>query len=230
MANQSAFDPNHIKETAVSETSGLLDELNLPPAFIDFLRKNQRTLWFMVAVIAIVVTAVSLYGSYRTYRENKATAAMYAAMQADSDHQVDLLNKVVQDFTSTPTEHWARIELAQISIKNGKPAEAILQLQKVNKEVEAKNPLKPLVLFKLAGLYEETKNYQAALARYQELTAVSGFEADARYALGRVYAALHKNAEAVTAYQQYLSLTEKSPAGERGQKRALVEYMMKELE
>ena len=230
MANQSAFDPNHIKETAVSETSGLLDELNLPPAFIDFLRKNQRTLWFMVAVIAIVVTAVSLYGSYRTYRENKATAAMDAAMQADSDHQVDLLNKVVQDFTSTPTEHWARIELAQISIKNGKPAEAILQLQKVNKEVEAKNPLKPLVLFKLAGLYEETKNYQAALARYQELTAVSGFEADARYALGRVYAALHKNAEAVTAYQQYLSLTEKSPAGERGQKRALVEYMMKELE
>ncbi|HHL35686.1 MAG TPA: tetratricopeptide repeat protein [Desulfobulbaceae bacterium] len=230
MANQSAFDPNHIKETAVSETSGLLDELNLPPAFIDFLRKNQRTLWFMIAVIAIVVTAVSLYGSYRTYRENKATAAMDAAMQADSDHQVDLLNKVVQDFTSTPTEHWARIELAQISIKNGKPAEAILQLQKVNKEVEAKNPLKPLVLFKLAGLYEETKNYQAALARYQELTAVSGFEADARYALGRVYAALHKNAEAVTAYQQYLSLTEKSPAGERGQKRALVEYMMKELE
>jgi len=230
MANQSAFDPNHIKETAVSETSGLLDELNLPPAFIDFLRKNQRTLWLMIAVIAIVVTAVSLYGSYRTYRENKATAAMDAAMQADSDHQVDLLNKVVQDFTSTPTEHWARIELAQISIKNGKPAEAILQLQKVNKEVEAKNPLKPLVLFKLAGLYEETKNYQAALARYQELTAVSGFEADARYALGRVYAALHKNAEAVTAYQQYLSLTEKSPTGERDQKRALVEYMMKELE
>jgi len=230
MANQSAFDPNHIKETAVSETSGLLDELNLPPAFIDFLRKNQRTLWLMIAVIAIVVTAVALYGSYRSYRENKATAAMDAVLQADPGQQVNLLKKVAQDFASTPTEHWAGIELAQISIKNGKPAEAILQLQKVNEEVEAKNPLKPLVLFKLAGLYEETKNYQAALARYQELTAVSGFEADARYALGRVYAALHKNAEAVTAYQQYLSLTEKSPTGERGQKRALVEYMMKELE
>ncbi|HHB75369.1 MAG TPA: tetratricopeptide repeat protein [Desulfobulbus sp.] len=230
MANQSAFDPNHIKETAVSETSGLLDELNLPPAFIDFLRKNQRTLWIIIAVIAIVVTAVSLYGSYRTYRENKATAAMDAAMQAAPGQKVDMLKKVVQDFTSTPTEHWARIELAQISIKNGKPADAILQLQKVNQEIDAKNPLKPLVLFKLAGLYEETKNYQAALDQYQKLTAVSGFEADAQYALGRVYAALHKNAEAVTAYQQYLSLTEKSPTGERGQKRALVEYMMKELE
>ena len=230
MANQSAFDPNHIKETAVSETSGLLDELNLPLGFISFLRKNQRTLWLMIAVIAIVVTAVALYGSYRSYRENKATAAMDAVLQADPGQQVNLLKKVAQDFASTPTEHWARIELAQISIKNGKPAEAILQLQKVNEEVEAKNPLKPLVLFKLAGLYEETKNYEAALARYQELTAVSGFEADARYALGRVYAALHKNAEAVTAYQQYLSLTEKSPTGERGQKRALVEYMMKELE
>ncbi len=230
MANQSAFDPNHIKETAVSETSGLLDELNLPPAFIAFLRKNQRTLWIMTAVIAIVVTAVSLYGSYRTYRENKATTAMDAALQADQGQQVDLLKKVVLDFTSTPTEHWARIELAQIYIKDGKPADAILELQKVNQEVDAKNPLKPLVLFKLAGLYEETKNYEAALAQYQELTAVSGFEADARYALGRVYAALHKNAEAVTAYQQYLSLTEKSPTGERGQKRALVEYMMKKLE
>ncbi len=230
MANQSAFDPNHIKEAAVSETSGLLDELNLPPAFIDFLRKNQRTLWSITAVIAIVVTAVSLYGSYRTYRENKATSAMDAAMQAVGDRQVDLLNKVVQDFSSTPTEHWARIELAQIAIKNGKPADAILQYQKVNQEIDAKNPLKPLVLFTLAGLYEETKNYQAALDHYQELTAVSGFEADAQYGLARVYAALHKNPEAVTAYQQYLSLTEKSPTGERGQKRALVEYMMKKLE
>ncbi len=230
MANQSAFDPNHIKETAMAETSGLLDELNLPPAFVAFLRKNQRTLWIIIVVVAIVVTAVSLYGSYQNYRENKATTALDLAMRADPAQRPDLLKNVARDFHSTPTGHWARVELAQIYIKDGKPADAILQLQKVNQEVDAKNPIKPLVLFKLGGLYEETKNYEDALGRYQELTAFSGFEADARYALGRVYAALHKNVEAVTAYQQYLSLTEKSPASEGGQKRALVEYMMKKLQ
>lgn len=230
MANQSAFDPKHIKETAMAETSGLLDELNLPPAFIAFLRKNQRTLWIITAVVAIVVTAVSLYGSYRTYRENKATSALDLALQADPGQRADLLKNVARDFTSTPTEYWARIELALIYSKDGKPADAILELQKVNQEVDAENPLKPLVLNKLAGLYEETKNFEAALAHYQELTAFSGFEADAHYALGRVYAALHKNAEAVTAYQQYLSRIEKSAAGQGGRKRALVEYMMKKLE
>lgn len=230
MTNQSAFDPNHIKETALSETSGLLDELNLPPAFIAFLRKYQRILWIIIAIVATIVTGFSLYGSYQTFREKKATAAMDAALLADKGQQVELLKKIAHDYTSTPIGHWARIELAQIDIQKGKPAVAIEEFMQVNQASRPKNPLKPLVLYKLAGLLEEKKDNDGALALYRELTGFSGFEADARYAMGRVYTAMNRKTEALTAYQQYLSLTEKSPAGERGQRRTLVEYEMKELE
>jgi len=230
MTNQSAFDPNHIKETALSETSGLLDELNLPPAFIAFLRKNQRILWIIIIIVATIVIAFSLYGSYRTYQENKATAAMDAALLADKGQQVELLKKIVHDYKSTPIGRWARIELAQIDIEEGKPANAIEEFTQVNLVIDPENPLKPLVLYKLAGLLEEKKDNDGALALYKELTGFTGFEADARYAMGRVYTAMNRKAEALTAYQQYLSLTEKSPVGEQDQRRALVEYAMKELE
>jgi len=230
MVDQSVFDPNKIRETAASETSGLLDELNLPPGFIAFLRKNQRPLWIIVAVVATVVTVVSLYGSYQNYRENKAVAALDAAMLADKGQQVSLFKQVITDYASTPTGHWARIELAKIDIKAGRLDDAIAQFTQVNQEIKEGNPLKPLVLYKLAGLLEEKKDYDTALARYQELVMFHGFDADAQYAMARVYTAMDKKPEAVTAYQQYLSLTEKSPAGGQGRKRAMVEYIMKKLE
>jgi predicted negative regulator of RcsB-dependent stress response len=231
MANQSAFDQNHIEENAMSETSGLLDQLNLPPAFIAFLRNNQRTLWIIAAIVATVVTIVSLYGSYRNYKENQAVAAFDSALLADNGKRTELLQQIVDNYSSTPTAPWARIELAKIAVAAKDIPTAVNQLQQVNQGISKKNPLKPLVLYRLAGLNEQTKNFEQALTLYRELTDYTGFSADAQYAMGRVYVAMDKKNEAITAYQQYLSLTEKSKGtGQADPVRTLVEYTIKELQ
>lgn len=231
MANQSAFDQNHIEESAMSETSGLLDQLNLPPTFIAFLRKNQRTLWIIIAAVALVVTAVSLYGSYKNYKRNQAVNAFDSALLADEGKRSELLQQIADNYSSTPTASWSRIELAKIAVASNNIPKAIEQLQMVNKSISEKNPLKPLVLYRLAGLNEQEKQFEQALALYQELTVFPGFAADAQYAMGRVFEGMGKKSEAITAYQRYLSLTEKSKKnGQADPVRTLVEYTIKTLE
>jgi predicted negative regulator of RcsB-dependent stress response len=229
MSDQSAFDANHIKEVAVSETSGVLDQLNLPPGLIRFLRKNQRTIWIVVAVIATVVTVVALYDSYRTYQENKAVSAYDAALQATGQEKRDRLAALAEQYGSTHIAPWAMIELARMDSDEGNIDAALGQLDKVNKLTGHKNPLKPLVLYRIAGLDEEKKDLGQAVPLYQELAAFPGFEADAHYALGRIYAVQGKKAEALTEYQQYLSLVEKAGTANTDPRKDLVEYAMKAL-
>jgi len=229
MSDQSAFDANHIKEVAVSETSGVLDQLNLPPGLIRFLRKNQRTIWIVVAVIATVVTVVALYDSYRTYQENRAVTAYDAALQAAGQEKRTLLTALVDKYGSTRIAPWAMIELAKMDVNENKVDAALEQLGRVNQLVSVKNPLKPLVLYRLAGLHEQKKNFQQAIDFCQQLTSFPGFEADAHYALGRVYTVQNKKAEALTEYQQYLSLVEKAGATTPDPRKDLVEYAMKSL-
>jgi len=231
MAKQSAFDQNHIEESAMSETSGLLDQLNLPPAFIAFLRNNQRTLWIIALVVALVVTVVSLYGSYRTYKENQAVAAFDSALLAGKGQRSELLQQVVDKYPATPTASWAQIELAKIAVAAKDIPMAVNQLQLVNQGISNKNPLKPLVLYRLAGLFEKQKKFEQSLTLYRELTDFKGFGADAEYAMGRVYAAMGKKAEAVTAYQRYLSLTGKTKgSGQPDPVQTLVKYTIKQLQ
>jgi predicted negative regulator of RcsB-dependent stress response len=229
MSDQSAFDANHIKEVAVSETSGVLDQLNLPPGLIRFLRKNQRTIWIVVAIIATVVTVVALYESYRTYQENKAVSAYDAALQATGQEKRDRLAAITDEYGSTHIAPWAMIELARMDADQGNIDAALEQLGKVNKLTGRKNPLKPLVLYRMAGLNEEKKDLGQAVLLYQELVAFPGFEADAHYALGRIYGVQDKKAEALTEYQQYLSLVEKAGAANSDPRKNLVEYAMKAL-
>ena len=231
MADQSAFDRNHIETTAVSETSGILDQLNLPPAVHSFLRNNQRTIWVIVSIIVIAVVTVALYGSYRKYQVNQAISALDTARLAEIDKRVELLQQVVDKYSSTPSAVWARVELAKTAAEKEDYAGAIAELEKVNTNISGKNPVKPLVLYQLAGLHEEKGDLETAISLYQQLAVFSGFAADAHYAMGRVYVAMDEKPEAIGQYNQYLSLTEK--AGGNGQQdpmRAQVEYTIKQLQ
>lgn len=231
MAEQSSFDRNHIETSAKVETSGLLEQLNLPPAVVSFVRANQRALWGVAAVITAVVVIVPLYGSYRNYRTNKAVSALDAAMQAEKEQRVAQLTEVTKQFASTPSSLWARVELAKLAEDKGDNGTALSELQMVNKSITAKNPMKPLVLYRLGALNELEKKYDAAIALYTELVAFAGFAPEAHYAMGRVYVAMGKKDEAIKEYQQYLSLTEETTgAGQGNPLRTLVEYTITQLQ
>ncbi len=230
MADQSSFDRNHIETSAMSETSGVLDQLNLPPAVIGFLRKNQRILWILIALVTSVVVVVALYGSYRNYKINQAVSALDAATQEQGDQRIPMLTEVAEKYSSTPSSLWSRIKLAKIAADKGDNATALVELQQVNKSISIKNPLKPLVLYRLAGLKELEEDYAAAIELYRQLTSFTGFVSDAHYAMGRGYVAMGKKDEAIEEYRQYLSLTQETGGLNQGDPvRTLVEHTINQL-
>lgn len=203
----------HVKleDQAAVGTPGVLDQLQLPPGLVTFLQKNQRTIWRLVIAAAVVVTAAALYSTWRSHVLNKAAAAYDQAVELKkAEEKKAALQKIADDYSSTPSALWSRIALAHLEQEEKNFKGAIAQLTAVEKEVEAKNPLKPLLLVNLGTLYEQEKQFDKAERVYQQLKDIKGFEPMALDSLGRVYEAKGDKDKAVQVYQQYMGLTEMS--------------------
>jgi predicted negative regulator of RcsB-dependent stress response len=210
---QSTFDLKDMRNDAPGEYNGVLDQLDLPPKLIEFLQKNQRKIWTVAIIIAVVVTIFALYGSYSDYRLNKAAEAYDAALLFDGDQQKAALQKVTDDYSSTPSATWSQVELAHIDQAAGETKAAVSKLETLSSELSEKDLLKPLVLANLGGLYERDKQWDKAVSIYEQLKNTSGFEAMAQNSLGRVYESQGSNDKAIQAYQRYMSLTDKKSEG-----------------
>ena len=229
---QSTFDLKHIEETAAVETSGVLDQLNLPQPLTDFLRKNQRMIWIVVGVVAAVVTVVSLYGSYRNYTLNNAAKAYDQALMLDGDQKKAALEKVAEKYGSTPSAIWSRVELAHMDQDAGELKGAIDKLSAINSELKQTSLLKPLILVNLGGRYEQDRQPDKALSVYQELKGLKGFESTAVNSLGRVYEMQGNNEKAVQMFQQYLTMTtgERTAPRQNDPVRAMVRAALNRLQ
>ena len=229
---QSSFDLKHIEETAMVESSGILDQLNLPPGLIDFLRKNKRTLWFIFGVIATVVVVVSLYGSYRNYMITHATTAYDQAMLLDGSQKKEALQALIEKYGSTLTAVWSKVELARMDEAAGDIHGAIDKLLSISSSLEQKSLIKPLVLVSLGGLYEQDKQPDKALDIYEQLKTFQGFASFAVNSMGRVYEVKGDTTEAVRLFKEYLRMTMvdgKAPQG-NNPVRAMVQATLNRLE
>ncbi|MBM9536333.1 YfgM family protein [Desulfobulbus alkaliphilus] len=206
MAEQSPFDRRNIEPPRMAHSQGLLDQLNLPPALVNFLYQYQRVIWVVVTGIVIIGISYAAYTSYQDQRFSRGQAAYDAAQRAGSDNRPQL-EEVVRHYGATPSGIWARVDLALHDIRDGNLAEAISQFEIIRSQLDAKSPLKPLVLGKLGVLYENTENFNSALEVYRALGAQAGFEAEALRALGRVYEQQGNLPEALAIYEQYLAMT-----------------------
>jgi len=209
MSEPSPFNRNTITESAAVPEAGLLDQLGLPPDLVKFLRKHQRTIWIVSGCIAFILVVVSAYGSYTAYRDEKAASALTEALKAEDDQRKAELAQVVADYGSTSAGIWARIETAHLLAEEGETDQAIQDLLAVQKEVSGKNPVMPLLMFNLAGLYENRNELDKALASLNELAVYKGFDAVAYKAMGRIYEQQGNTGEAVAMYQKYITATEK---------------------
>ncbi len=231
MGKQSAFDQRTIEVQATPPTEDLLDQLNLPPAVADFIRRNRRTIWTVVIVVVVLVVGIALYDSYRTYRITRAAEALDVAMIAENGQREQQLRSVIGQYGSTPSALWARIGLARLRQDRGDIAGAIAILEKVNADLAADDPARPLVLFNLGGLYEQEKKPDQALVFYRELSEIKGFEAEAFKAMGRVYEQEQNRDSAAEMYRKYLALTEKEEGGTASDpERKLIEARLKRLQ
>ncbi len=205
MSEPGTFDPNQLKLQPLGPPPGLLDQFNLPPKVVAFMRAHQRSLW--AAFIAVIVLSLSWagYDAYQNNRQQQAASALDAALRATED-KGGRLEQVSTQFAGTDAALWAKVEMALLAEREGQAAKAITQLEAINNELKAKSLLKPLLLGKLAGLAEREGKLDRALALYSELSAWESFAMEAFRARGRVSEQMGNKEEAIAMYSKYLEL------------------------
>jgi tetratricopeptide (TPR) repeat protein len=204
MSEQSAFNQKMVAEQAHSETSGLLDQLNLPPGAIRFLKDNTRAIQIAAAVIIFLVIAGSLYNSYRTTRFENAASSLALALEAENDVRIKSLQQVMTDFSGTPSAIWAGIELGHQAMRDSLYTKAIEQYSQVQEKISNSNPMYYLVTYGIAQANEAAKNYEAAASAYASLKDIDGFKDQGYGGMARVLEVQGQTDKALEVYEEYL--------------------------
>lgn len=224
MAGESPFEKKYVDVSAKADLPGVLDQLNLPPTFIEYVRVHQKTIKIVAIVVAIVVVTVALYDTYQKNRLNKSSSALFNSSQITGEERIQSLEKVIADYKGTPASTWAQIELARTDMKNSKFSEAAERYSAIRKNIGTSSPLYPLLTYGVARARELEKKYDQALAEYQMLKGVDGFQEVAVLGMARVYEIKDKKEEALQIYEQYLSTFE--GAQEKNPDKILIEEMI----
>lgn len=204
MSEQSAFNQNQVAQEAYVEPSGVLDQLNLPPAAVSFIRKNKRLLQITAVVVVTVVVAGSLYKSYRTKRLENAASSLSISMDAEGDTKIKALEHVVADFSGTPSALWASTELGHVAMQEKDYKKAGEYYLQVRDQISDSNPMYGLLTFAIAQADEAGKSYDAATTAYSALKEINGYKDEGFLGMARVLEAQGNNEKALAVYEEYL--------------------------
>ncbi len=184
MAQQhSAFSKKHIEEVTAARRT-LLEELNLPPAVIKFIRENNTAIQAVVICFFLGICGWSYYDYHTTKQTNDAAALYYQAMrEPTTGARLQVMEKIVTDYSSTGSALWSRIAL----VHEKSPEEQAAELEKITKDVSRDDPLYPLLQYDLAQCYEMKKDPDKALEIYKSLAEIHGFGGISYLAMGRIY-------------------------------------------
>jgi len=205
MADESPFKKKFVEESDKADLPGVLDQLSLPPAFIEFVRVNQKAIKIALIVIMLVVVAWSLYDSYRTSRLDKSASALYNSLSITGNEQKQALEKVTEDYSGTPASIWAQIELAHADLKNEQFSTAVDKYSGVRKSIKISSPLYPLVSYGIARALEADKKYEKALVEFEGLKGLEGFEVLSTLSIARIHELEGRKDKALEVLEQYLT-------------------------
>lgn len=210
MSAQSLFSKKNIESQQPLDTNrGLLDELNLPPQMVAFIRNNSRNLQIGLIVVVVFVLGWIFYNYYTELQENKGASLLSSAMQTESaEQQVQVLESVIKDYSRTDAARWGKLELAHLDFEAGRFDVAAVKYKEVLGSIPSGNSLEPLTRLNLAQSYEEAVQYDQAIAQYTILKKTIGFENDAYLGLARIYTAKEEPAQARSTYEELLSILE----------------------
>lgn len=204
MSEQSTFNLKQASEEAYVEPSGVLDQLNLPPAVIRFLRENKRLLQVTGLITVILVVSISLYQSYRQKRLENAASSLSISMEAEGDAKVQAIEHVVSEFGGTPSALWASTELGHLAMQEGDYEKAVTLYTQVRAQISDSNPMYGLLTFGIAQADESGRKYAEASAAYSELKAIDGYKNEGYFGMARVLEAQGEKEKAIGVYEEYL--------------------------
>jgi len=202
MSGRSPFSKKSL-ESLHAPKRDYLEELNIPPEIAAFIRKNSKILQiFALCIIAAIGLWIG-YGNWQQGREQKAADMFAQAMaQQDKNARHQALTALVDEYPASGAATWSRIELGHQAQDTGEFDKAIENYQAALDKVAAKNPVVPLIKLRLAAAYEAKGDLDQAIAQYQELTEVAGFNDEAFLGMGRIYELKKEPEKARGAYRK----------------------------
>lgn len=212
MSKPSVFEKKHGVDDGINDVSGILDQFNLPPAFIEYVRKHKRTIQVVIAVTVVLVVSLTLYKSYREKKIDRAAQALSLATMQQGEKKMEDLQAVASEYADTTSSNWAKLEIAHEKMKNGLYDEAAAIYQEIGEKVGEKNSLYPLALFGVAQAEEATGKYAEALARYDRIKMIEGYQSIGFAGAARVHEIQGNDKEALEIYEIYLGELADYPA------------------
>ena len=209
MSAQSLFSKKNIESQQLDTRTGIMEELNLPPGMISFVRKNARNLQIGLICIVVLVLVWVFYDYYTELQANKGASLLASAMQTEAkEERAWMLGNVINDYSRTDAARWSKLELAHLDYQEGRFDAAVVKYGEIIAKLPADNSLVPLVRINLAQSYEEAAQYDQAIAQYNLLKKSTGFKEEAHLALGRIYKANDEPSKARKEYEELLSTME----------------------
>lgn len=218
MADQpSAFSKKNLQAVTINPEAkrGVLEELNLPPQVISFVRQYKKHL--EIAGIGVVVFSLAwiFFDYYTEKQRDLAATELTAALELKDDQsRIAALVTVEKEYGRTTSALWSRIELANIAYQEKKFPEARDRYKAVLDDLDTDNPLTPVVRLAYAKVLESGNETDQALDAYKTLSKSPGFSGEGLKGMGRIYELKNNMAEAKKAYEEYLASEEGLPAGE----------------
>ena len=210
MAKEDIFEKEYVDEREKNNLEGLLEQLNLPPAAVKFVRENKRLVQAAAAGLVILIVGWSLYDSYRDGRIEKSSEALFAAQELSGQEMLDKLAEVEKEYGGTDAALWARINAAQEFMENSQMSEAQQKFKELRDDIKPSSPLWPLVSVGIAQSAEAAGNFDEAVNEYGALMEVEGYKDIGFLGSARVRELQGTREQALELYEQYL--TELDPA------------------
>lgn len=204
-----------LQERPYNPNPGLLEQLNLPPKAITFIRQNARNLQIGAITLLVVGLAVIGFDTYRTSHIAKSHALLYRSTQvtSDSDRQARL-QEVIANYPRTNASLWAQVELAHLERKAGKLEEALADYGRVYDRLAKDSPLTPLVLLALGQTNEVKGDLDQAASFYEKLASLPGYALLGKSGQARVHEARQQWKEARDIYEA-LEFDEQTSASDK---------------
>jgi len=206
MSTQNLFSRKSIESQQPDTRRGLMEELNLPPELIAFIKKNNRNLQIGLICAVVLLLAWIFFDYYSETQEKKGSSLLASGMQTESTEQrVAVLENVLSDYGRTDAARWAKLELAHVDYNEGRFEAAAAKYKEILDTLSADTSLAPLTRLSLAQSYEQAGQYDEAIAQYNLLKKSTGFANQAYLALGRIYMAKEDPVQARKTYEELLS-------------------------
>ncbi len=205
MADETPFNKLHVEPSVKGDLTGLLEQFNLPPNVIKFIRKNLKVIYVVLALIVIAILSWSAYDAYIQKRINMSSSALTNALKEPAAVRPAALQKVLADYSGMSSARWAKVELAHIDMKNGNFKAAAEKYTDIRREIKQTDPLFGLVSFGTAQAKEAEKDYDRAFDEYTALSKIEGYQPVGLLGMARIHEIKGEQEKALSVYEQYMA-------------------------